>query len=83
MPKAIKLGSALVSFLLLFFGVTFLQTYSDILLYQKDGVTARDLFRRRVAGAGDVNGHGRVDFIVGAPGTPRMTLTALAPAQLM
>ena len=83
MPKAIKLGSALTSFLLLFSGATFPQTYSDILLYQKDAAAARDLFRRQVAGAGDVNGDGKADFIAGPPATPLMTLTDLALAQLV
>lgn len=37
------------------------------LLYQKDGADSVDLFGRSVAGAGDMDGDGRADFIVGAP----------------
>lgn len=36
-------------------------------LYQKDGTAQSDEFGRSVAGAGDVNGDGRADFIIGAP----------------
>ncbi len=36
------------------------------LLYQKDGDTAQDFLGNSVAGAGDVNGDGTPDFIIGA-----------------
>ncbi|MEW5702076.1 MAG: integrin alpha [Candidatus Zixiibacteriota bacterium] len=39
---------------------------SGSLLYQKDGVAAGDNFGLSVAGAGDVNGDGYADFIIGA-----------------
>ena len=37
-------------------------------LYQISGQAAHDHFGQSVAGAGDVNGDGRADFVVGAPG---------------
>ncbi|MCI0405906.1 MAG: T9SS type A sorting domain-containing protein, partial [candidate division Zixibacteria bacterium] len=38
------------------------------LLYQKDGAAASDFLGRSVAGAGDVNGDAKADFIIGAYG---------------
>ena len=35
-------------------------------LYQKDGTAAADMFGRSLSGAGDVNGDGYADFIIGA-----------------
>ncbi|MGE5692814.1 MAG: integrin alpha, partial [Candidatus Zixiibacteriota bacterium] len=37
------------------------------LLYQKDGGSVSEFFGISVAGAGDVDGDGRADFIIGAP----------------
>lgn len=37
------------------------------LLYRKDGISTDELFGWSVAGAGDVDGDGTADFIVGAP----------------
>jgi len=39
-----------------------------LLLYQMNGAAVYDVLGSSVAGAGDVNGDGRADFIIGAPG---------------
>jgi hypothetical protein len=53
-----------------FFDVGSVYVYSGAtgtLLFQKNGAAAYDNFGHSVAGAGDVDGNGRSDFIIGAP----------------
>ncbi len=65
MPKFAKFLSAFGAVLILSPAV-FSSELPAYLLYQKDGAVAGDNLSISVAGAGDVNGDGRADFIVGA-----------------
>lgn len=49
---------------------------TGVLLFQIDGVSAGDVLGITVAGAGDVNGDGRSDFIIGIPGRQNYTGSA-------
>ena len=44
------------------------QTLPAFLLFQKNGAGGGDFLGRSIAGAGDVNGDGKADFIISANG---------------
>ena len=53
--------------------VTVVSGKTDVLLFSATGTLAGERFGASLAAAGDVNGDGRADVIVGAPGTQQMT----------
>ena len=65
MPKSFRFLS--VGFIALFFASpAFSQNWPAFVLYQKNGAAAFGLLGISVASAGDVDGDGRADFIIGA-----------------
>lgn len=64
----IRRGAGLAALLILSFSFSS-ASGQFTLLYQKNGAAASDFFGRSVSSAGDVNGDGKADFIIGAYNT--------------